>query len=48
MLIILADEPFVKALRIFETCVLVNDNLLEKLASSIDSSTAFDEIFKVT
>ena len=37
MLIILADELFVKALRIFETCVLVNDNLSEKLVSSIDS-----------
>ena len=30
---ILADEPFAKALRIFETSVLVNNNLCEKLVS---------------
>ena len=29
---ILADKPFAKALRIFETCVLPNNNLREKLA----------------
>ena len=28
---VLADEPFAKALRIFETCVLLNNNLCEKL-----------------
>ena len=31
--LILADEPFVKALRIFETCVSVNSNLCGKLIS---------------
>ena len=30
---ILANEPFGKALQIFETCVLVNYNLCEKLFS---------------
>ena len=29
---ILADKPFAKALRIFETYVLPNNNLCEKLA----------------
>ena len=28
---ILADEPFAKALQIFETCVSVNNNLCGKL-----------------
>ena len=32
---ILADEPFAKALQIFETCVSVNNNLCRKLFSSI-------------
>ena len=45
---ILADEPFAKALRSFETCVLVNNNLWGKLSSSSESATVFDEIFKVT
>ena len=44
----LADEPFVKALRIFETCVSVNNNLWGKLFSSLESRTTFDESFKVT
>ena len=30
---ILADEPFGRALRIFETCVLVNNTLCGKLVS---------------
>ena len=30
---ILADEPFVKVLKIVETCVSVNNNLSEKLVS---------------
>ena len=30
---ILADEPFAEALRIFETCVLVNNDLCQKLVS---------------
>ena len=44
---ILADEPFAKDLRSFETCVLVNNNLRGKLLSSLESPTIFDEIFKV-
>ena len=31
---VFADEPFAKALRIFETCVSVNYNLCGKLFSS--------------
>ena len=41
---ILADEPFAKALRRFETCLLVNNNLWEELFLS----PATFEIFKVT
>ena len=37
---ILANEPFAKALRLLGTCVLVNNNLCEKLV------TIFDERFK--
>ena len=44
---ILADKSFVKALRSFKTCVLVNNNLCEKLFSSLESSKTFDEIFEV-
>ena len=44
---ILADEPFTKALRSFETCVLVNNNLYRKLISSLELPTTFEEIFKV-
>ena len=33
---ILADEPFAKALRIFETCVSVNNNLCGKLVSLLE------------
>ena len=44
---ILVDEPFAKALRSLETCVLVNNNVCEKLISSLESSTTFDESFKV-
>ena len=43
---ILADELFVKALRMLETCVIVNKHLCGKLVSSLDSPTTFDEIFK--
>ena len=54
-----ADEPYGKALRSFETYVLVHNNLwgklfslLEsptgKLFSLLESPTIFDEIFKVT
>ena len=44
----LADEPFVKALQIFETCVSVNNNLFEKLVSSLEHPLKFDERRKVT
>ena len=33
---ILADEPFAKALRIFETCVLVNNTLSRNLVASLN------------
>ena len=36
---ILADEPSAKALRILETCVLVNNILWEKIALSLESLT---------
>ena len=44
---ILAEELFAKALRSFKTCVLVDVKLCEKLFSSLESPTTFDEIFKV-
>ena len=37
-----------KALRIFETYVLVNDNLCGKLVLSLELSIKFNERFKVT
>ena len=40
---ILTEELFAKALRSFEICVLVNNNLF----SSLESPTTFDEIFKL-
>ena len=43
----LADEPFAKALRIFETCVSVNNNLCQKLVLSLESPIKFDESFKI-
>ena len=42
------EEWFAKALRNFEPFVLVNNNLCEKLLSSLESPTIFDESFKVT
>ena len=45
---ILTDEKFAKALWNLETCVLVNNNLCRKLFPSLESPTAFDEVFKVT
>ena len=45
---ILAEELFANALRSFETCVLVNNNLCRTFFSSLDSPTTFDEIIKVT
>ena len=43
----LADEPFAKALQIFETCVLVTNNLCRKLVSSLELPIKLDERFKV-
>ena len=45
---VLADKPFAKALRSFETCVFANRNLCQQLFSSLESPTTFDESFKVT
>ena len=45
--VILADKPFTKALRIFETCVSNDNSLCEKLVSSLDLLIKFDERFKV-
>ena len=43
-----ADELFAKALQILKTCVLVNNNSWEKLFSTLESSTTFDESSKIT
>ena len=45
---ILACETFAKALRNFETCVLVNNNFCKKLVSSLELPITLDEKFKVT
>ena len=45
---ILAGESFAKALRIFETCGLVNNNLCGKPVSSLELPIKFDERFKGT
>ena len=45
---ILAVELFSKALQSFATCLLFNNNLCGKLFSLLESTTTFDEIFKVT
>ena len=44
----LADEIFTIALRSFETCLSVNNNLFRKLVSSLESPVTFDEWCKVT
>ena len=44
----LIEELFEKALQSLETCVLVKNNLCEKLFSSLESPKIFEEIFKVT
>ena len=44
----LAEELFAKALRSFETCVLVNNNLCGKSFSSVRSPTTFAERSEVT
>ena len=45
---ILADERFAKTLRVFETCVPVDNNLCEKSVSLLQFLVKFDERFKVT
>ena len=49
---LLTDEFFAKTLQSLETCVLVlvlvNNNLCGKLASSLESPTAFGGSFRVT
>ena len=45
---ILADEPFAKPLRIFETCASVANNLCGKLVPSLEFLIKFHERFKVT
>ena len=44
---ILPGKWFAKALRSLETCKSVNNNLCEKLTSSLESSATSDERFKV-
>ena len=46
--VLLAVKSFAKALWSLKTCVLVNNNLSKKLFLSLESSTTFDESFKVT
>ena len=43
----MADEPFSKALQSLETCVLTYNKLSGKLFSSLESTAAFDEGFKL-
>ena len=43
----LSDESFVKALRIFETCASVNNDLCGRLVWSLELSIKFNESFKV-
>ena len=45
---ILVEELFAKALRSFETCVLVNNSLFGKLFSLLESPIIFAERLKVT
>ena len=44
---IVAHEPFVKTLRIFETYALVYNNLCGKLVLSLEFPIIFDKRFKV-
>ena len=47
--LILAEELFAKALPNFGTCVLINNNLWERVSSSSsESPTTFDKISKIT
>ena len=45
---ILANEPFAKALKTLKTYASVNNNLSEKLVSSLEFPIKFDERPKVT
>ena len=45
---LLANKPFAKTLRIFETCISVINSLWGKLVSSLEFPIKFDERFKVT
>ena len=45
---ILAYKPFLKALKMFETCVLLTNNLCRKLVSSLEFLRKCYERFKVT
>ena len=45
---ILADQPFAKALSVFETYVSFNNNLCGKLVSSLELPIKTDERFKFT
>ena len=44
---VLADEPFAKGLRIFETCVSVDNNLCENLVLSLEFPIRFEERYKL-
>ena len=44
---VLAGEAFSKALRILQTCVLVNNNLCEKSLLSLELPTKFEVRFRV-
>ena len=45
---IIANEPFAKTLQIFETYVSLNNDLCEKLVSSLEPPIKYDKRFKVT
>ena len=46
--LISVDELSVKALRIFETCLSINNNLWGKLVSSLESRIIFGDNLKTT
>ena len=46
--VILAEQLFPKSLRSLKICLLVNNDLLEKLILSLELPITFDERFKVT
>ena len=46
--LILTDESFGKALERLTACLLVNNNLCEKLVSSLELSIIFDDDLKTT